>query len=279
MRLLNWNVQWCRGIDGRVDPLRIAAEMRRLADPDVICLQELAVNFPDLPGSDAGDQVHALALALPDYTVCFVSGVDVPAANGRRSHFGNAIFSRLPVGRVLRHSLPWPATPDSPSMPRVAVEAVVQAPFGPVRVVTTHLEYYSQKQRAAQVERLREIHTEACGVQFSNPEPGAFKSYPRPAAAIVCGDFNMAPDNPLHATMIEDFSGKEIAGFRDAWQALNAGKPHPHTFKVHERDAGESPYCCDYVFVTEDLKSRLKTIRVDAANQASDHQPVIVELG
>jgi len=277
MRLLNWNVQWCRGVDGRVDPARIAAEAR-LADPDVICLQELSVNFPDLPGSNGADQVHLVAHALPEYTVCFVSGVDVPAPNGRRSHFGNAIFSRLPVGRVLRHSLPWPAAPDVPSMPRVAVEAVLEASFGPVRVITTHLEYYSQEQRAAQVERLREIHVEACGRQFPNPEPGVFKSYPRPASAILCGDFNMPPENPLHKRMTEGFPEKGVPGFRDAWRRLNPGTPHPHTFRIYEKEEGESPYCCDYVFVTEDIASKLKTVRVDGATQASDHQPVIVEL-
>jgi len=277
MRLLNWNVQWCRGVDGRVDPARIAAAARR-ADPDVICLQELSVNFPDLPGSDGADQVHLLAHALPEYTVCFVSGVDVPAPRGRRSHFGNAIFSRLPVGRVLRHSLPWPPAPAVPSMPRVAVETVLESAFGPVRVITTHLEYYSQGQRAAQVERLREIHVEACGRQFQNPEPGVFKSYPRPASAILCGDFNMPPENPLHKRMTEGFADHKAARFRDAWQALNPGKPHPHTFRIYEKEGGESPYCCDYVFVTEDIASKLKTVRVDGATQASDHQPVIVEL-
>jgi endonuclease/exonuclease/phosphatase family metal-dependent hydrolase len=41
---------------------------------------------------------------------------------------------------------------------------------------------------------------------------------------------------------------------------------------------GESPYCCDYVFVTRDLAPRLRSIRVDTENRASDHQPVIVEL-
>jgi endonuclease/exonuclease/phosphatase family metal-dependent hydrolase len=279
MRLLNWNVQWCRGADGRVDPARIAAEARRLADPDVICLQELSVNFPDLPGSNGADQVHLLAQALPEYTVCFVGGVDVPAGNGRRSHFGNAIFSRLPVGRVLRHSLPWPPALDVPSMPRVAVEAVLEASFGPVRVITTHLEYYSQEQRAAQVERLREIHVEACGGQFPNPERGVFKSYPRPASAILCGDFNLPPENPLHRRMTEGFLEKRVPAFRDAWQALSPGTPHPHTFRLYQKEEGESPYSCDYVFVTEDFVSRLKTVRVDGATQASDHQPVIVELG
>jgi hypothetical protein len=57
MRLISWNVQWCRGMNGRVDPKRIAAEARRLADPDVICLQELARNFPDMEGSAGEDDL------------------------------------------------------------------------------------------------------------------------------------------------------------------------------------------------------------------------------
>jgi endonuclease/exonuclease/phosphatase family metal-dependent hydrolase len=93
----------------------------------------------------------------------------------------------------------------------------------------------------------------------------------------------MAPDNPLHARMTEGFAHngevpRKVPRFHDAWQAMHGGLAHPPTFKIYDRDEGESPYCCDYVFVTEDLKGRLKAIRVDAATQASDHQPVIVEL-
>ena len=262
MRLLCWNVQWCRGLDGVVDPARIAAEARR-ADADVICLQEVASNFPDLPGSRGEDQPHALMHALPEYEGCLVSGVDLPAANGRRSRFGNLILSRLKVGRVLRHSLPWPPS-DDPSMPRSAVEAVLDAPFGPLRVITTHLEYYSAAHRAVQVERLRQI----CGEgSEGGKEDGAFRAMPWSKDVIVCGDFNMPPEDPLlHGFLV------------DAWQALNPGKAHPHTFRVHERDAGEKPYCCDYVLVSESLKSRLAAIRVDGANRASDHQPVIVDF-
>jgi endonuclease/exonuclease/phosphatase family metal-dependent hydrolase len=278
MRLLNWNVQWCRGVDGRVDPARIAAEVRRLADPDVICLQELAANLPQLEGTNGEDQAHTLAHLLPEYTSCFVSGVDVPSANGRRGYFGNIIFSRLPVGRILRHSLPWLPAGDVPSMPRVAIEAVIDAPMGPVRVICTHLEFYSGKQRAAQVERLREIHAEACAPQHKNEEAGIFKSYPRPRSAILCGDFNMPPADPLHREMQKAFASKDIPPWVDAWQALNPHTPHPPTFRIYEKDEGETPYCCDYVFVTEDLVAKLKSVRVDGLTQASDHQPVILEL-
>jgi endonuclease/exonuclease/phosphatase family metal-dependent hydrolase len=270
MRLLCWNVQWCRGLDGVVAPERIAAEARRY-DADVICLQEIASNFPDLPGSKGEDQPHALMHALHGYEGCLVSGVDLPAAPGvrgatagRRSRFGNLILSRLPVGRVLRHSLPWPRS-DGPTMPRSAVEAVVQAPFGPLRIVTTHLEYYSSTHRAAQIERLRNVLAEGSD---RGDQEGPFRAMPWPHSAILCGDFNLPPQDPL----------RQHVGLVDAWQALHPGAPHPHTFRVHEREAGESPYCCDYVFVTEDLLPRLAKIEVDGANRASDHQPLIVDL-
>ena len=89
MRLLCWNVQWCRGLDGAVDPARIAAEARRV-DADVICLQEIAANFPELQGSRGEDQPHTLMHALPEYEGCLVSGVDIPGKNGRRSRFGSS---------------------------------------------------------------------------------------------------------------------------------------------------------------------------------------------
>ncbi len=116
MRLLTWNVQWCRGVDGRVDPGRIAAEIRGLADPDVVCLQEIAAGFPDLPGSAGEDQAEEFRKIFRDYAVFFAAGVDLPRPGGGRNRFGNLILSRLEVGRVLRHSLPWPLSAEVPSM-------------------------------------------------------------------------------------------------------------------------------------------------------------------
>ncbi|HKQ28189.1 MAG TPA: endonuclease/exonuclease/phosphatase family protein [Burkholderiales bacterium] len=269
--MLSWNVQWCRGLDGEVDPARIASELRRVADPDVACLQEIASNFPDLPGSRGEDQPVALWGELPEYEPVVGWGVDVPGANGARKRFGNMILSRLPVGRILRHSLPWPTAPEVPSMPRVAVEAIVEAPFGAVRVISTHLEYYSATHRAAQIARLAQIHRESLAERKRVEEYGPFRSLASPASIILCGDFNLPPDDPLHSEILN-------IGFVDAWQALRPGESHPHTFRVHERAEGESPYCCDFVFVTRDLAPRLASIRIDADNRASDHQPVIVEL-
>lgn len=267
MRLLSWNVQWCRGMDERVDPERIAAEVRRLGDPDVVCLQEIARHFPEMAGSAGEDQVDVLQRALPGYQAFFAAGVDLPGKGARRQ-FGNLVLSRLPVGRVLRHQLPWPALADARSMPRVALEAVVEAPFGPLRVMTTHLEYYSKGHRHAQIARLLELHREAGGAHLTVDEPGSYESHPRGTSALVCGDFNLPPEDAQYRQMVD-------GEFLDAWAALNPDKPRQATFHLYD---GEKPYCCDYIFVTEDLVPRLKSIRIDTETQASDHQPVILEL-
>ncbi len=65
INLITWNVQWCCGVDGLVDPLRIIRTAREMADFDVLCLQEVARNFPDLPGSTGEDQFAILEAALP----------------------------------------------------------------------------------------------------------------------------------------------------------------------------------------------------------------------
>jgi endonuclease/exonuclease/phosphatase family metal-dependent hydrolase len=181
------------------------------------------------------------------------------------------ILSRLRVGRILRHALPWPASPDAPSMPRVALEAIVQAPVGPLRVISTHLEYYSAEHRAAQIARLAQIRLESIAERKQVDEAGPFRSLPSPAGTLLCGDFNLMPDDPLHQQFLN-------IGFVDAWEVLHPSEPHPATFRLHQREPGESPYCCDFVFATPDLVPRLASIRIDADNRASDHQPVIVEL-
>ena len=77
MRLLQWNIQWCRGMDGAVDPARIARVAKQIADPDVACFQEVAINFPALAGSSGEDQVELLRREFPGYTAVFGVAVEV----------------------------------------------------------------------------------------------------------------------------------------------------------------------------------------------------------
>ena len=274
MNLISWNIQWCRGLDGRVDPARIGRTVRSLCEPDILCFQEVAAGFAALPGSAGEDQSALLAREFPGYTAHFAWGVDVPGEGCARGRFGNLILTRLPVQRVLRHSLPWPADAGVPSMPRVAIEAVVRAPWGWVSVTTTHLEYYSAKQRAAQLGRLCELHAERLAYAGSTAaqayKSGPFEPFPQPAASILTGDFNMRPEDPILADLQECYV--------DAWRAAHPDEPHPPSFGLFDPQFSSAPYCCDFVFVSKELESRIVSVRIDAQTQASDHQPVIVEL-
>jgi endonuclease/exonuclease/phosphatase family metal-dependent hydrolase len=283
MKLVSWNIQWARGIDLAVDPARIVRTANKLADFDVLCLQEVAVNFPALSGSRGEDQVHELSLGLPGYSAHYGVATDVDDGQGGRSLFGNVLFSRLPVLQVYRHLLPWPADPAAnSSMQRVAVEAVIAAPWGPIRIITTHLEYYSAPQRLAQVEALRAIHREACqraaATQPGKAVQGPFQARARPASAVLAGDFNCGPGSPEYHRILESFEDVTTPDFIDAWTIAHPGKTHPPTAGLFENSWAKTPLCCDFVFVTADLNMRIRDVIVDANSKASDHQPVLVEF-
>jgi endonuclease/exonuclease/phosphatase family metal-dependent hydrolase len=282
MKLVTWNVQWCLGGDGRVDPARIVAEARAFADFDVLCLQEVACNFPALQGSSGEDQFALIARLLPGYTAVRGVAVDTAGPGGARRTFGNMILSRLPVMQVLRLQLPWPADPAVPSMPRLLLEATVDAPFGLLRVMTTHLEYYSALQRAAQVEALRARHAEACahalGGGVRDDSQGPFQSQPQTVSAILCGDFNQRPDDPLQARLTAESVSSGVPAFDDVWKQLHPGLAQPPTAGVHDRAQWPEAFACDFICATRDLRPRLRTITVDGRTRASDHQPMMVEL-
>lgn len=284
MKLITWNVQWCCGVDGKVDPARIVTEAKRQADFDVLCLQEIGDNYPHprLAGSAGEDQFAMLSALLPGYVAVPGVAVDHPAEGGRRRRFGNMIFSRFPVQQVFRHLLPYPADQNYLSMPRMALEAVITAPFGDVRVITTHLEYYSVAKRTAQIDALRAIYVEgyryAVDPRITGTDGGPFQTYPRPAATIITGDFNLDPGNPGHAQMLRPFADG-TPPLTDVWEHAHPGVPHAPTMCIYQKiDPAAPGYCCDFIFVSENLKTRVRDVTVDTQLQASDHQPVVLTL-
>jgi endonuclease/exonuclease/phosphatase family metal-dependent hydrolase len=281
-QLVTWNIQWCHGCEGRVDPARIVTEARAFADFDVLCLQEVASNFTALKGSRGEDQFELIAALLPGYAAVPGIAVDAAGANGTRRRFGNMILSRFPVLQVQRLQLPWPSDPEVRSMPRLLLEVMVEAPFGPLRVMTTHLEYYSARQRVAQVEAVREHHAEACGRALGDrardESQGPFHSQPQSVSAILTGDFNYRPADLLHARLTADFEDDRVPALDDVWRQLHPSREQPPTTGVHDRDQWSEPFACDFICATRDLRSRLRAVAVDAQSQASDHQAMRVDL-
>jgi endonuclease/exonuclease/phosphatase family metal-dependent hydrolase len=277
MKIITWNIQWGLGIDGRVDLARLIADARQMADFDVICLQEVADNFSELKENSGENQFAAIAALLPGFTAVEGAALDVPDGAGGRRRFGNMILSRLPVGQVLRYTLPWEAD-RTRNMPRLLLEVVVEAPFGPMRVMTTHLEYSSDKLRRAQVEGIRSAHRTACDRVATPREPGphTYRVLPTSCSAVLTGDFNMRPSDPVKQRISEPFESTAPA-LLDAWETVNGAAPHPTSFYLFDRTEG-TPHCCDFVFISEDLAPRLKRIVYDQHLKSSDHQPILVDL-
>lgn len=277
IRIITWNIQWGLGVDGVVDLKRLVSEARALADFDVLCLQEVSDNFSDLKGNSGTNQFAELAGLLPGYTAIEGVALDIPDGAGGRRRFGNMILSRLPVAQVLRYTLPWEAAATR-NMPRLLLEAVIETPSGPLRVMTTHLEYSSDKLRGAQVEGIREAHRTACERVVTPREdgPGTYALFPTSRSAVLTGDFNMRPDDPVKQRVSVPF-GNGAPALLDAWQVAHGSRPHPHSFCLYDQSNG-APHCCDFVFVTEDLAARVRRIDYDQETQASDHQPVLIEL-
>src|SRR5512146_1465785 len=186
--IVSWNIQCGSGCDGVVELERIARVVKAMGEADVVCMQEVARNDPVIAGGV--DQAAELAVLFPGYQAVFGPGLDRPPRQ-----FGNLLLSRLPVLQVYLHLLPHPAEGGIKHMQRQAIEAVVATPTGPLRVVTTHLEYYSAAHRAAQVERLRALQAEVAGNEARPSKPAAspYDPVPRPAALVLCGDLNFLP--------------------------------------------------------------------------------------
>ena len=270
--IVTWNIQNGKGCDGAVDLGRIARVIRAMGEADVICLQETARHDPAY--DNGADQVAELALLFRGYEPHFGCALARKGLGGERRQYGNLILSRLPVLQVFSHLLPYPPEGGIKHMQRVAIEAVVETRHGPLRVMTTHLEYYSPRHRAAQVARLRELQAEAAGHEGA-PAKAATSPYdpaPRPSSLVLCGDFNALPDDAEYQALFQP-------PLVDAWRALRKGEPDPPSTGLHDRvQWPRGGHCRDYFAVTPDVAQRLRSIEMDAATDASDHQPLRLVL-
>ena len=277
MRLITWNIQWGKGCDGVVDLKRIVATAKALADADVLCFQEVSDNFASLDGGV--DQTAELAALLPDHRPVFVPAVETVDGEGISHRFGNMTLSRLPVLQIANHLLPWAHDEVPRSMRRSALEVTVQAGAGPIRIVNTHLEYYSRSQREAQIARLLDLQEAASrnlrSAAAKHVEP--YGSQTVAPSSLLCGDFNFDVSDPQYALL--QGASRSGLNYRDAWVARYPDLRHQLTCGLHDRVQWKNgPDCRDFVFVSEDLAGRIVHMKVDEETAASDHQPILVEI-
>jgi endonuclease/exonuclease/phosphatase family metal-dependent hydrolase len=279
MKLITWNIQRGRGAHGDCSLERVVADLHRIADADVLCLQEVSAGYTDLPGSDGANQFVQLARMLDGYTPVAGVATDVLGEEGGRLLFGNMILSRYPVVQVLRHALPWPVDAAVMSMQRGLVETTLSTPLGLLRVSTTHLEYFSAVQRMAQVQRLRQLHCDAslhaAAARPGGPQHGPFCAVPRAGPALLTGDFNFVPGSPEYLQLLAPFD-EAVLPYCDAWALRHPFAAHAPTVGVH--DPKGTPCTFDFIFASSDLASRVRSVRVLSDVAGGDHQPVLIEL-
>jgi len=265
--IVSWNIQAATGVDGVTSSKRIADDIQAFVDADVICLQEVL-------RTGESDQVKEIASFFPDHEVYFGTAINRAHPSGRLA-FGNMVLSRLPVLQVIHHKLPEPAEPKVKNMPRQAIEVILQFNNEPLRLLTTHLEFFAAGQRAAQVRYLADRYQES-RQRFNNPAPTGgneqFESIPETNLTIYAGDFNLVVDSEDYKHLTTSTDGSALT---DCWRQLYGDKPHDPTCGIFDHEQWkEGPHCRDYFFASPEMTTRVTDMAVQMDTAASDHQPI-----
>ena len=222
LTIVSWNIQYGKGVDGRIDLHRIADVVKQDGLPEVLCLQEVSRNDPET--ANGSDQLSELQKLFPNYEIFYGASQNRSGGkDGGRRQFGNLILTRRSPLQVLHHLLPSPADPKARFMSRQTTEIVLSTDSGALRLMNTHLEFFSEKQQLAQVQRIRDLHEEACaqtreaGLDFPNTP---FARIQRPENMLICGDFNFVPESASYRLITSAFPD-DVPDLVDAWDVIH----------------------------------------------------------
>lgn len=162
-RIMTYNIRHGEGLDGRLDPARIAAVIRR-EQADLVALQEVDRQTDRVGGRD---ELAELAAATG------LEGIFCQSIAYRNGSYGNAILSRFPIRANAHCALPGRER-------RSVLAADLELPAGGnLRFVTTHLDLDAES-------RLESV-----------PVLRAFLKGLPPLPTILGGDFNDLPGSVI----------------------------------------------------------------------------------
>lgn len=286
MKFVSYNIQYGIGMDGRFDLGRIA---KSIEGADIIALQEVTRGFVK---NNHADLVASFAELFSDYFHVYAAPcdvlLDISVENGRRIErhfqFGNMILSRWPILATRHLLLPRSRTIDKLNLQRGALEAVIAAPDGPVRVYSVHLDHVSPDERLSQIRYLKDrvLNFVAEGGALTGAAEEGFPDPPLPEHFILMGDFNMEPESPEYIAMVgrqDRYYSRSLRANEPVDVLDRLGLLSPQSF-TWAKPPGDGPVKMhlDHCFVNSGLAPRLKNAWVDHNAFGSDHFPLWVEV-
>lgn len=170
LRVLCYNVHWCKGTDGKYDVARVADVINK-AKPDLVALQEVDV------GVKRSGRVHDVRELSKLTGLAARFG---PTQHYEGGLFGNAVMTKLPILDVAIHPLPYTeSSAERTTYPRGAIAVTMQGPDGkPLRFVSTHFQHNVAEDRLAEAEAINKL----------------FAADGDSLRTILAGDMNALPD-------------------------------------------------------------------------------------
>jgi len=285
MKLVTYNIQYGIGRDGKFDLRRIAASV---AGADIIALQEVTRNFMRNGGADL---VAGLAELLPDCFHVFGPAMDIDFGTtdkagkplNQRLQFGNMVLSRWPIVASRNLLLPRTRRLNRGNLQRGAMEALIMAPSGPIRIYSVHLDHVNLEERMLQIRHLKEralAYPQEGGALTGAAEFG-FPELPCPEEFILMGDFNMVQNSPEYVLMTgadDPAEGRQIVTHHpvDAF-SFGHGVPENAVSWVDDHKP-QNNRLIDFAFLHSALASRVRKTWIDRDAKGSDHLPVWLEL-
>ena len=279
MKVISYNIQFGRGMDGVIDLVRTC---RAIRGADIICLQEVDQGWKR---SGEKDQDVEIAGLMPSYYAVYGSSFDVDASSraahgaviNRRRRHGNMILSRWPILSSRNLHLSKQHYPDKFNMQMTCVESVIDTGALATRVYSYHAGYLDSAERLDQVNHFASVFTRSPleqGAWSGKPDidnddwSNQRKTPPMPLSAIVCGDFNAPPDTEEYRLLLE------TTGLNDCWRLVDPENQESSTLRKDTSNDVQVSGKIDHILITPDLCGHLQGVNIDNEADGSDHKPI-----
>jgi endonuclease/exonuclease/phosphatase family metal-dependent hydrolase len=244
IKILQWNVWYHEKYQNIIDFIK-------RSDADIVCCQELTVNFKE---ANPGVNVAAEIAKACGYNYYF-HPMTIYGTEGEQVQMGNGIFSKFPI---LSKDFKYvqkkdPKIKNYDTEDRTYIEVDLDVDGTKLKVGTVHLSYGKEfkmtDKKQAEGERLLEA------VKYNHEK------------FILTGDMNSTPDSLIIKKLEEMFIHADPNTDRGTWTT----KPFSYQgFEANSRD-----WRLDYIFATEDINVINNKI-IDTSY--SDHLPILAEI-